>query len=50
MSKTEMIEMIKSLPDDIDVFMNMGKTYGELDFRVFITPRDKEFYSYYFGL
>lgn len=48
MDKQELIEKIKDLPEDIQVYIHEGN-YDDLDVRIFIKPKDQAFRKWYFG-
>ena len=50
MSKQELIELIQSLPEDIDIFVAKEGQFDDLDIRIFKAPKEKRFYDWYFGM
>ena len=49
MNKEELIEFVKTLPDDIQVFTTDKDNYGCVDVRIFTEPKSEEFYDWYFA-
>jgi hypothetical protein len=47
--KEKLIERIKELPDDIQVFTAEKGQYDDVDIRIFTKPKDKSFIDWYFG-
>jgi hypothetical protein len=50
MTKQELIKRIEELPDDLEAFESKDGIYDDIDFRIFIRPKEKEFYDFYFGM
>ena len=53
MKKQELIDLIKKLPDDIEVFNYTSALDDDckmMDIRISLEPREKEFYDWYFGM
>ena len=50
MNKQELIELIQSLPDGIEVFVAKEGQFDDLDIRIFKVPKEKKFYDWYFGM
>jgi len=49
-SKKELIEKIEEMPDDLEAFISKDGVYDDIDIRIFIRPKEKEFYDFYFGM
>ena len=47
--KEKLIDRIKDLPDDIQVFVNDKMPCDAIDIRIFTKPKDGEFIKWYFG-
>jgi hypothetical protein len=49
-SKYDLLEMIRLMPDDIEVFSTKAGVYNEINVIIFLKPKDEEFYEWYFGI
>lgn len=50
MSKEKLIELINSLPDDLQAFSAPEDELNAIDLRIFVEPKSEEFLSWYFGM
>lgn len=50
MTKAELIEILKDMPEDIDIFVAKEGQFDDLDIRIFKVPKEKRFYDWYFGM
>ncbi len=49
-TKEELIGYIDQLPDNIKIFTSSLGDFDDVDIRIFIKPKSKEFYDWYFGI
>ena len=50
LTKQGLLYLIAQMPNDIDIFTEINGDYGEIDLKIFLEPKSKEFYEWYFGL
>lgn len=48
--KEHLIEFIKSLPDDIQVFKACKDDHDVIDIKIMVEPKTKDFLNWYFGM
>lgn len=50
LSKQALLYLIAQMPDDIEVFTTEEGLYDDIDIRIFLKPKSKEFYDFYFEM
>lgn len=49
-NKENLIQLIKELPDEIQIYRTEKDNYGCIDVKIFTEQKDKEFFDWYFGM
>ena len=50
MTKEELIKNVQEMPSDIKVFLSKEGKFDDIGIRIFLKPKDEEFYNWYFGI
>jgi desulfoferrodoxin (superoxide reductase-like protein) len=49
MNKEEFIEWLKILPDNVQIFKSDVGKYDDVNIKIFVKTKSKEFFEWYFG-